>query len=345
MWQRCAQDLIRYWAPREEKPSTVMHGLQPREETLASLRDRKIDSLYYLCESELSPIQLMYDAAWRQQRSAVCDVISAFQQQGIEALTFKGAEFLASFMHGHAISRMVDCDLLLRRHDVNRARATMFEAGFRQTRPVPVAGKFLDADIAEIAETESRHYELFPFSKLVLLESTAVDPLVASGEVFDPVFLVNGKLYLRLTIDLHHGVATDIGADQFFDRSVPSSLGRGSTFSSADHLWFTTSRYYHEVALYGKRSLRDLVFVGMLLHRMPINWNVVLSAAAEYDFRPSLYYLFAYLKTLTAAPIPDAVLDELCPNRGSRQRDWGWQLGVLFDIVESMPETQTWGAT
>jgi hypothetical protein len=345
MWQQYAHDLIRLWASDRKQPTPLEYDVELPDEVIECLRTRKIDSLYYLLKPQLSPLQQMYDEAWNIQKSSVRQLVSTFEGENIDVLVLKGCELTSALLSGHALSGMVDCDLLLRRPDVNRARATMFEAGFRQIRTIPVAGRFLDADISEIAETESRHYELFPFSKLVPLEIPSFDPSIMCRGVYDPVFIIDGSVYLRLSIDLHHAVATDVQSDQFFDRSVPSSLGIGKTLSPTDHLWFTTSRYYNEIALHGKRSLRDLAFIGMVLRRMPIDWSLIISIANEYDFRPSLYYLLTYISRLASSPIPNSILEELSPTRGSRQRDWGWQLGVLFDSIEPMPTVCVVGAT
>jgi len=36
------------------------------------------------------------------------------------------------------------------------------------------------------------------------------------------------------------------------------------------------------------------------------------------------------------------VLAELSPTHGLRRRDWGWQLGKLFDKVEDYPTLSGW---
>ena len=46
---------------------------------------------------------------------------------------------------------------------------------------------------------------------------------------------------------------------------------------------------------------------------------------------PSLYYYFAFLSWLAPGTIPPDVLEQLSPLHTKRLRDWGWQLGVLFD--------------
>ena len=107
------------------------------------------------------------------------------------------------------------------------------------------------------------------------------------------------------------------------------------TMSPADHLWFITGRYYNEVAMHDKRSLRDFVYIIPILVNSHIDWEIILQSASDYNLRPSLYYYLFFLNQLLSGRyIPIEVIDKLSPANGSRSRDWGWQLDKLFDRVE-----------
>jgi hypothetical protein len=153
-----------------------------------------------------------------------------------------------------------------------------------------------------------------------------------------PLWVVGGQPYVVLEVDVHHGLAADIESAPFFQRAVNSIYPNALTLSSGDHLWFTISRYYNEVALHGKRSLRDFAYSAALIHSAP-DWDRVLTAASEYSLHPSLYYYLYFLNKITSARVPSEVLNELFPVSKVRLRDWGWQIGKLFDGVEPWPHS------
>jgi hypothetical protein len=114
-------------------------------------------------------------------------------------------------------------------------------------------------------------------------------------------------------------------------------LGQGLSFSDSNQLWLLTSRYYTEVAVHGKSSLRDFAYILPLIACGDLDWDVVLSTARKYGLRSSLYYYLYFMSFLTEGAVPKSVLAELSPDRGNRRHDWGWQLGKLFDLVEAFP--------
>ena len=62
-----------------------------------------------------------------------------------------------------------------------------------------------------------------------------------------------------------------------------------------------------------------------------------LRVAVDYELGGSLDHPLAFLRRVFGIAVPDAVLDASSPLRTSRRRDWGWQLGVLFDFIEPCP--------
>jgi hypothetical protein len=138
-----------------------------------------------------------------------------------------------------------------------------------------------------------------------------------------------------MEIDIHHNVAIDTNAGPLLQRAVNSSCLQGQTLSDSDHLWVNCSRYYNEVALFGKRTLRPLVYTAPLLYGR-IDWDIVLASAREHELSASLYYPLRILEAITRTVIPREVLSALNP-RLSSGRDFGWQLGPLFEFVEPFP--------
>ena len=200
----------------------------------------------------------------------------------------------------------------------------------------------VDRDIAGIAAIESGHYQLPSFARVSELEVDADTVQLARelGEKDDGPMLREGERLVVVTeCDVHHRVASDVESAPLFERAIPSAFGVGSTLGPADHVWFTLSRLYVEVALHGKTSLRDFAYLLPLVAEGDVDWSVVLGAASEMELRPHLYYFLAFMSDLHPGLVPPDVLAELEPTCGARVHDWGWQLGKLFSIVEPSPLT------
>lgn len=97
---------------------------------------------------------------------------------------------------------------------------------------------------------------------------------------------------------------------------------------------------YTEVALHGRRSLRDFAYMAPWIASGTIDWEVAISATHQYELRPALYNYLWLLDELSGHSIHTEASDELVPLKGSRQRDWGRQLDSLFDTVDPFPLTK-----
>jgi hypothetical protein len=294
------------------------------------LRRRKIDSLFLLRASPQPPEQRLYDKVWHAQRLALNDVVDALVRRGIPAIVFKGAESFLRYYGGSAINVMNDLDILIPTEDLAQGKATLRDLGYEQAIWDPDEGVLALRSAETTNALEGRHYELAPFSKLAVIELEDDEEEAASRCGVWPIVSTEAQRLVVLEIDVHHGVARNISGAQFFDRAVASALGIGMTMSSADHLWFTTSRYYAEVAFHGKRSLRDLSHLSAMLKAGSINWDVVLRAHHDYRLGPSLYYFFVFLGFLNPNSIPTEIYEVTSPSGGSYSRDRGPLLEELF---------------
>lgn len=303
---------------------------------LAALKRHKIDSLLYVGCLLDSPIQRVYDKVWMRQREALLHLLNQLLDKGISPIIFKGAEFLAASYHPHALGLNNDVDILVERPELGTVKKVLHSMDYSQSLFDPNVGELVDRDLQDIAEFERAGYELIPFNRKEEIELEADELAFAQTWQSHPLWVVDDRCFVITTFDPHYGVSYDVPGDEFFSRAVPSAVGAGRAMSLADQLWFTTSRYYNEVALNGKDSLRDFAYIASLIPNDQIDWDVILGAADRYDLRPSLYYYFAFLNRLGGA-IPDEALEELSPGKGSRDRDWGWQLSKLFDLIDPYP--------
>lgn len=316
---------------REEDP----WGASLSDECLAWLDRMQIDSLLLLGQRPLPSRQRFYDAYWRAQRAALLAVVRALEAEGVEPLVVKGAEFLERYYGGHALNVMTDADVLVEPHDVEAARTVLRDLGFRQAHLVH-GPRLVDLEDEVIQAAEAGHYELAAFRRLDPVE---LDPIAdATLDLYPrgPIWRTGDGCVALVSVDVHHGLATNLPASLFLSGARPSALGAGRALGASDLLWFTVSRFYTEVAN-GKRTLRDFAYVIPLLVRDAVDWDVVLAAHTEHALGPALHYHLAFLDRLLAGAVPEDVLRETRPRGYRRTRDWGWQLAQLFDLAEPFP--------
>lgn len=330
---RLAVDLLRWSGDRSTVPSH-----QPGADGMRWLASRKIDSLFHLATGTPGTMQALYDKVWHVQRAEAVRVLAALADAGLAPLVFKGAELLQRAYSPHSINLLADIDLLVDRTEISRAKPVMYALGYRQALYDRESGSLTDRDIADVAAIESTHYELAPFSRLVPIALTEEETAIASELDAHPLWATaRGEAFVAVEIDMHHAVATDLESGPFFERAVGSSFQGARTFGPADHVWFTATRLYNEVAIHGKVSLRDFAYLAPLLANEEIDWEVVLSAAREHHLHPSLFYYLGFLDFLNPGVVPGDVIAELDPIGTERMRDWGWQLEKLFGVLPAMP--------
>jgi hypothetical protein len=336
-WQSVALQLLRGVArPHSLRAHASRFGAKAPAGHVSRLRDLKIDSLYYLAAGEGRVVQQLYDSLWNVQAAGCAEVLGALEQAGVMAIVFKGADFLHRYWTS-ALSWMADVDILVPRDSLGLARAVLYKLGFRQAKFSRQHGVLLDADVIELSEVEGRHYELFPFCRLDPIGLNEEGMKLARRREELPLVVEEGQAFAIVEVDLHHKVTLDVESEPFFERARPSSFGHGLSMSAADHLWFTTSRLYNEVAIHGKRSLRDFAFLLTLLASEEVEWDVVVASAQQYQLHASLYYYLRFVFELSGFSPPSDVLDSVIPLGTSRLRDWGWQLGSLFDVIDENP--------
>lgn len=230
----------------------------------------------------------------------------------------------------------IDVDILVRREDVQEAKAVLYRLGYLQSYFDHQTFRLVPRDVQQIGEVEAVHYELAPFRKGISGDCPDEYREALASRAEAPAYVRDGHLTVVVEIDLHHNVATDTNVEQLFMRAVPSSSFNAQTLSAADHLWLNCARFYNETALFGKRSLRPLAYTAPLL-RETIDWDVVIGTARDLELSASLYYPLRTLMELTGRQVPAEVLDRVNPRTRLCERDFGWQLGPLFGFVEPFP--------
>ena len=302
------------------------------------LAQRKIDSLLYLGDRNPRPRQRLYDLVWARQRDAAEQIARALSTSSIPVIIFKGADIVSRYFGTHAIGFLDDIDILVPKECLDEVAETLKSLGY--CKSIIKRGPLLvDWKDDELDQVESGHYELAPFWKMeeVQLDSELIGALTRRTPLW---MSSNGSWFVGLNIDLHHGVATNVPGTPFFERSRPSVFPDAAAMNASDLLWLTVSRYYTEVALNGKRSLRDFSYVLSLLSREEIDWDVVLRAQSMYSLGAALHYYLAFAERIFPGVVPCDVLDSTNPRVDSSRFDWGWQLEQLFSVGAPFPLDQ-----
>ena len=337
-WLAAAVELLAWCAYRQPLEDRTVRKLKATAECfLPVLKEKRIDSLFYLTCDPDAPTQRLYDKVWAIQKETLLEVGRAFAREGIDFYLFKGSESSERFYGSRGLGLFADIDMLVGRSDLGNVKSVLYRNDFRQAIFDHNESRLVDRDVLDIALVEGQHYELVPFRRLVPIDVDGLDLSELPSPPPVPLGFVGDQLMVAVELDIHHGVATDIEIEDMTDNAKPSAIGVGQTFSDSNQLWLFTSRYYTEIALHGKTSLRDFCYLLPIVASGNIDWDAVLRAAHKYELRASLFYFLSFMSTLAGGTIPAEVLNELSPLNGTRMRDWGWQLGKLFDFVEDFP--------
>lgn len=331
-WAYTAAALIS-WCPRvsEAPPSIKDFAAKLTATDIQQLRRRRIDSLQYWVADPANSRQKLYNRLWHFQRASLERAIGALNEHRLEFLVFKGGEFISRYFQNQSIGMLYDVDILIRRQSVGAAKRALFGAGFKQAIFDPESSTFVDRDVSEVARMESAHYELAPFAfcQEMTLDADELELAAAYNEF--PIWVTQDRrTFFVVEVDLHHAIAMDIEGAELFNRAVPSSYSNALTLSAADHVWFTTSRFYTEVALHGKRSLRDFCYLAAILRCETIDWDVIVETSDKYELNSALYYYLAFLDRILGGAVPVSLLQTLARKRATSLRDWGWMLSPLF---------------
>jgi Uncharacterised nucleotidyltransferase len=307
------------------------------EPFLPTLKRKNLDSLFYIGCGVTSVDQHLYDQVWSAQRATLLSIGRRLADDGVKFYSFKGSESSERWYRSRGLGFFNDIDILVDRADIGYVKSILYQNGFRQAYLDRSRACLVDRDVAEIASIEGHHYELAPFVKLLPVDLAAGALDQGSDLAGTPLVVVNDRAMVGVEVDIHHGIATDIDVGDLTDDARASATGLGLSFSDSNQVWVLTSRYYTEVALHGKGSLRDFTYILPILAAGEIDWDVILRAARKYELRSSLFYYLSFMSFLAGNPLPEEVGYELSPLRGPRLRDWGWQLGKLFESIEVFP--------
>ena len=199
----------------------------------------------------------------------LCRVIKLFAEAGIEAIPYKGP-ILSLFAYGDlALRRFVDLDVIVRKHNVARARDVLLADNYALTKPLTVEQQDL------LLRTQHN------------LQFT--------------------KDNRRLIVELHwevapHLFASSVQTETLWQHLVPFEFnGMQMKTLSADDLLFS-------LCVHGSRHLWErlgwICDVAELISRHDLNWATLLDRAAKADSERMFLLGLHLAETLLDAPLP-----------------------------------------
>lgn len=336
-WARYALALLRWSGTRGDL--IYSPRFSDTAATLTRLRQSKIDSLHYLAVEQDSIEQSVYQKVWLTQRDALAEFCAEFSRLCDCPVILKGADSVDRYFGSNAIALMNDCDVLVKRSDLVSAKIASAKLGYRPAIFDVQSGKLVDRDIADISSIENRHYELVAQCRLEPLDLDRAELEFACALDTYPLRVVNGRAYVVTELDIHHSIAIDVDPTRLLDEARAGTLSHTRALTAEDNLWFLLGRYYTEVAVHGKRTLRDLAHVAVLLCQEILQWSTFIERVHENEVEAAVFYLLSFFRALLGPTVvPQYVINQLSPTKIDRTRDWGWQLGKLFGFVEPMPK-------
>jgi hypothetical protein len=280
----------------------------------------------------------IYEVVWSTQRGALQQAIDALQRESVEPLVYKGAEIAERYGASTAFALRGDCDIMIRKEDVAKAKAVLAELGYIQGNFNTVDRTMSPLDASRLAGLEEGRYVLPSFGRV---QRISRNPFKLEASVSEhPFYGGDGQDLVVVALDLSIGLDREIDADRFLSSSVPSAFPGARAMRPDDHLWYLCSLFYIQVQQHRQNcSLSKLADIVLLLSgERALDWAYIIDTAQRLAILPSMYYTLAFLNAASpSVNIPDWVLEELNPLNGPRARDFGWQLHKLFGMVEPIP--------
>ncbi|MPY55843.1 nucleotidyltransferase family protein [Streptomyces spongiae] len=287
----------------------------------------------------------------RTHRREVARIAKAFRAAELPLVAFKGVTMNAALGRTLTPAYSGDVDVLVRSHDLTRARDAMQDLGYGTALRLR-AGRAHKMPPSVLEATENSVYS---FGQL-----TPLDRLVPAAELEDqstrvlalfPAFFcrISGKLHMRLSVDLHYSLnhlSDDIGtrvkpSEEVWLEDVQTVDIEGTevvTLSPKTLSWVLPHRLYVDTALLQDSSLKTLCHLKLLWHHGRFDGEYVRHVAQRYPYlAPSLYYALRAMDQLCgtqAQPLldPDSIRTSRAPlmNVGDCLPTW---LGCTVEVT------------
>lgn len=236
------------------------------------------------------------------------EMLPCLRQEGVEAILLRGLALAETLYDDPALRPFSDFDLLIRRQDLDRAKATLLDLGYHYS-PSDIDARYF----------ERNHLHL-QFVK------------------------VNAVIELHWALD-HKYTVFAIDYDAFFSEARDGELGGASALlippenlllSLCIHL--VKHCYYMRHIPPGPELITWILNDGFLIlvsdidgllrrHEKDLDWDIVLQEARRWLVEPVLQPSLALVVQLFRAPVPERVLESLPAPRA------GWVERKVFNLI------------
>jgi hypothetical protein len=333
-----AHQLLRATAAAISWDSDHANLAPPVDTDIALLGSRGLRGLYFMHQQEVPSAIARDRAIWAHQRTALLQLLDAADRRGIPMHVFKGAQICEKYFGSIPLGTKGDVDIIVPPDAEKATRTLLGDLGYIQAdfdtntlQLVPCGRETLD-------KHEKNNYTLKSFVRLEKIEwaGRGDGPYGFSSPT------MNSKEFgqLLMNVDVAIGLDSSIDCTQLFARATPSAFGIGKALSVEDHYWYLCSVFYLKMFMFkSKVQLGQLCEIGILLARehKAMDWDYLLHRANLHDLFSPLFYLTSFLDELTNLNLPQQILTQFDPRRGTRNRDFGWQFPKIFGLLDAFP--------
>lgn len=301
------------------------------------LRHRHLYGLAMYCHTRDAEYSI-YRKVSQVQQAALAELIQAASQAGIELLLYKSSEVVKRYYGGEPIALRGDLDVIVKPGSMARMKSLLEELGYRQAKFDTDSLRLVPVKQEQIAKFESNGYALVSYGRLAEFELDPVQSTLSPGYLH-PAVLHGNRATVAVAIDVAIGLDKHTDAGRLWEKSTESIHGTARAISVEDQLWYTATMLYLGAYMYKETyKLCQLADMAVILSQAQVRWDRLIAEARTLEILPSVYYPLAFLAKLCKdVRIPEDVLAELSPTKGSRARDYGWQIPKLFGEIDPLP--------
>lgn len=256
------------------------------------------------------------------------EVSFVLEEAKICPIVCKGFHLLNTVYNEKSKYLINDIDILIKKDQSTIVKKIMNNIGYSQNILNTNESTIIFVENFTISEFEKKHYELFPFTKII--EVPQLKSYIDFIEKYlkgHPFIIENDKIYFAIEFDIHHNLSHGIDVEDILkdDNKFKVNHTDSNALSYDTLAWFLPARLYHEVMVFNKMKLKMLSDLAGIVTSESLNYDFILEISDKYSLQPSLLYVYNYLHYIIGIPIPKNFLDYLNKKKDikSSYRDWG----------------------
>ncbi len=279
-----------------------------------------------------------------RQMADLEELLDAADDAGVDLIVPKGISF-ALDLHPQPVL-MADVDLLARVDELNTAVGLLRELGYRH-RMTFKGGQLVRPKATLVAAVEQSvpyHGELYPHAQLRRFSELERHRGFIERSFRHAFILGDTGIYRPASVDLHYSLNPLSDLDPLGERPTEDfwwasprvmPLGRRQMTVLSDDVVAAILPYrlYHEIHCHGGRGLKPLSDLVALARRDRVDYSALEENAVRFAaIRPSLFYVYRFLRDFCAIPVPETTLCALGAPSQASYSDWGDFLPTALDV-------------